>query len=80
MQLPVVMLARRLERPVPQGPRPPILMPLGADLVIAAAIGLQAALVGLLEAIDAGEVSKDAARKEVFPRMVDSGKSARDLV
>lgn len=39
-----------------------------------------AALIGLLEAIDAGEVSKDAARKEVFPRMLDSGKSARDLI
>ena len=46
MQLPVVMLPRRLERSVPQGPRPPILMPLGADLVIEAAIGLQEALVG----------------------------------
>ena len=46
VQLAIIMFGRRLERPVPQGPRPPILTPLGADLVIEPAIGLQESLVG----------------------------------
>ena len=34
MQVAVIMLGRRLQCPIPQGPRPPILMPFGTDLII----------------------------------------------
>ena len=64
MEIAVGMVARHLERPVPERSRPPILMPLGADLVIEAAIGFQEALVGQFAVEQHFAVRADLGRRD----------------